>query len=212
MEANATGDDPLNVTFQLNATDADGDRLSWVLEFGDGNATNGTFQRKAAIDAAIRPNGTTNATEVVHLYALAGQYNATLRVSDGNAATNVTLILNLTAGISFTQFVAEGTPDLPCPQCTQAGANTGAGYRAGVNELDSFFAEVPEDAAGQPFTVDSTGGDANVSFRTSCGSGGTAVELFANAGPESGTVPEGALCALMWEDSTPASTITLTIG
>jgi hypothetical protein len=212
MKANATGQAPVNVTFEFNATDSDGDRLTWVLDFGDNTTANGTFQRVVVVDEQVRPAGIANATNVTHLYTSAGRYDATLRVSDGNATTNVTLELDIVGGTPFTQFVASGTPDLPCPQCSNAGANTGAGYRAGVNELDSYFVEIPADAAGQPFTATSTGGDPDMVFRDGCAGGAAVGDTFVAGGPEAGEVPEGAVCALMWETMEPGSTITLTIG
>lgn len=197
MLANTTGEAPLNVTFLLNGTDADGDALAWTLDFGD----NSTLA-----------NGTGLPANVTHFYAAAGLFNATLLVSDGNATTNATLTLSLAAGTAFQQFVAAGTPDLPCPQCSNAGANTGLGYRAGMNELDSFFVEIPADSAGQPFTVASTAGDPDMVFRDACEGGAAVGDAFQAEGPEAGTVPEGALCALMWEPLDGGSTITLTIG
>ena len=206
--ANATGAVPLNVTFVLNATDNDGDALTWTLSFGDTASQNGTFP--AALGNASKPFQHT--ANVTHLYASGGAYNATLSLSDGKATTNVTLRLNVTAGTPFEQFVAEGTPDLPCPQCSNAGANTGIGYRAGVNELDSFFVDIPEGAPGQPFTLVSSGGDPDMVFRDSCEGGAAVGDTFLAAGPEAGTVPDGAKCALMWEPEGAGSTITLTIG
>lgn len=197
MLANTTGQAPLNVTFLLNGTDADGDAVTWTLDFGDASAA---------------ANGTALPGNVTHLYAAAGLFNATLLVSDGNATTNATLTLNITAGSAFQQFVAAGTPDLPCAQCSNAGANTGLGYRAGINELDSFFVEIPADSAGQPFTVASTAGDPDMVFRDGCEGGAAVGDAFQADGPEAGTVPEGALCALMWEPLDGGSTITLTIG
>jgi hypothetical protein len=198
MNANNTGTAPINVTFALNGTDADGDAITWSLDFGD----NGTAA-----------NGTSLPANVTHLYAAAGLYNATFAVSDGKNTTTVTLALNITGGSSFDQFVASGTPDLACPQCSVAGANTGAGYRNGINELDSWFVEIPAGAVGQPFTLDSESTDPDMVFRTSCASSGTAIgDSFVAAGPESGVVPEGALCVLAWNPEDVMAKITLTIG
>ena len=206
LTANSTGG--LNVTFALNATDNDGDALTWSLDFGDNATQNGTFP--ARLGNASKPFA--HAANVTHLYDAGGAFNVTLTLSDGKATTNVSLALNVTAGSSFEQFVAEGTPDLPCTQCTEGGANTGIGYRAGINELDSYFVELPAGAGGQPFTVTSSAGDPEVSFRDSCSGGAAVGDPFNNEGPESGVVPDGAACALMWEYSDPGSTITLTIG
>lgn len=81
FESNVTG---LNVTFTFNATDADGDNLTYTLAFG-GNETNAT---------GALVNGTGNLT---HAFAEAGLYNVTLTVSDGTLSANLTLALNLTA-------------------------------------------------------------------------------------------------------------------
>lgn len=198
MTANGTGAAPASVSFLLNGTDADGDALTWALAFGDGNATNGT---------SLPAN-------VTYAYPQPGAYNATLTVSDGKATTNVTLLLNLTAsGPAFEKFVASGTPDLACPQCSVAGANTGAGYRNGINELDSWFVELPPGAVGQPFTLVSESTDPDMVFRTSCASSGTAVgNPYVAAGSESGVVPEGAVCVLSWNPEDVLAKITLTVG
>ena len=62
----ANGIAPLAVTFTANGTD-DGDDLSWILDFGDGNKT----------------NGTTLPATVEHTYTNARNYTASLTVSDG---------------------------------------------------------------------------------------------------------------------------------
>ena len=51
-------------TFTASATDPDGDTLTYQINFGDGNSSNGN--------------------NVTHAYTQAGQYTATLTVSDGN--------------------------------------------------------------------------------------------------------------------------------
>ena len=196
MNANNTGMAPINVTFALNGTDADGDAITWSLDFGD----NGTSA-----------NGTSLPANVTHLYAAGGLYNASLSVSDGKNTTVVTLALNITGGAPFDQFIASGTPDLPCAQCSEAGANTGVGYRGGLNELDSWFVEIPAAAAGQLFTATS-GDDVDLSFRDGCDGGAAIGDPFLAAGDEAGIVPEGALCVLAWNTGAPGETITLTIG
>lgn len=192
------GEAPFNVTFAINATDADGDNLTWSLSFGDNStAANGT---------ALPGNAT-------HEYLAAGLYNATLLVSDGQATSNVTLQLNVTAGVPFVQFIATGTPDLACPQCSTAGANTGVGYRSGTNELDSWFVELPAGAAGQPFTLTGESGNPDMVFRDSCASSGAAVgEPYVGDADEAGLVPEGAMCVLAWNPADVVAAITLTVG
>lgn len=80
---NATG---LTVVVSFNASDPDGDALSYTISFGDGS-TNVTGT-----------NSTGNAT---HAYAAAGAYNVTLVVSDGDLTVNRTLQVNVTTPASL---------------------------------------------------------------------------------------------------------------
>ncbi|HUR61115.1 MAG TPA: PKD domain-containing protein [Candidatus Thermoplasmatota archaeon] len=87
LKANQTaGKAPLKVRFTLNATDADGDRLSYTLDF-DGN---GTVDAKGA--NATFPAG------VNHTYAKPGVYNVTYTVTDGKNATSFYAKVNVTGG------------------------------------------------------------------------------------------------------------------
>lgn len=104
------GTAPLNVTFSLAGTDADGDNLTWVLVFGDGNQT----------------NGTSLPTTVNHTYAAAGNHTASLTVSDGS--------LNRTATAKVAAE-GEGAPSGPtiedlCPTDSMAVGHETAGYYA----------------------------------------------------------------------------------
>jgi hypothetical protein len=199
LKANATDSQaPINVTFAINATDADADPLTWRLAFGDNASANGTFASPGSAN-------------VTHKFTSGGLYNATLSVSDGKVTTNVSVLLNITSGSPFEKFTASGTPDLACAQCSEAGANTGIGYRAGVNELDSWFVTIPEGAAGQPFTV-SAAEDVDMVFRDVCEEGAAVGETFQADGDEAGIVPEGATCVLAWLPGAVGETITLTIG
>ncbi|MEK6974769.1 MAG: PKD domain-containing protein [Candidatus Thermoplasmatota archaeon] len=78
---NVTG---LSVSFLINASDADGDALTYVLAFGD-NSTNAT---------GTLANGVGNAT---HTFAAGGSFNATLVVSDGSAQATKSLQVTVTA-------------------------------------------------------------------------------------------------------------------
>lgn len=115
----SNGTAPLNVTFGLSGTDADNDTLSWTLEFGDGNQT----------------NGTSLPSSVVHAYATARNYTASLTVSDGS--------LNRTATAHIT--VGGGSAPVPptieelCPTDPQAVGNEDVGYYA-----------TPADSASSP--------------------------------------------------------------
>ena len=104
-----------------------------------------------------------------------------------------------------------GMAQFPCPQCTAVGANTGAGYRAGQSGVDSFFTAIGPELANRHFALASTGGDPNASFRDSCSGGAAVGDPFAGTGPESGDVPEGATCLLLWEDQATNSSFTFTV-
>ncbi|MFA5944555.1 MAG: PKD domain-containing protein [Candidatus Thermoplasmatota archaeon] len=73
---------PLNVTFKLEGTDANGDALNWTLSFGD-NAT--------------AANGTSLPANTTHVYASAGLFNATFTLDDGVNQTSYHALLNVSA-------------------------------------------------------------------------------------------------------------------
>jgi hypothetical protein len=65
---------------------------------------------------------------------------------------------------------------------------------------------------GLPFTADSTGGDVDMAFTTSCDEmSGETVARFQEDGPEAGAVPDDAECVILWEFGTVPSTITMTM-
>ena len=66
-----SGDAPLAVTFTVSGTDADNDTLGYDLDFGDSSTHS------------------TSSGSVTHGYASAGDYPATLTVSDGKGGTDV---------------------------------------------------------------------------------------------------------------------------
>lgn len=67
--------------FTVTGSDPDGDKLSWALAFGDGNATQGT-----SLPATV-----------LHTYP-AGNYTATLTLNDGKTSAIYTLDLAATQG------------------------------------------------------------------------------------------------------------------
>ncbi len=191
---------PFIVVFDINGTDADGDVLSWMLD-ADG-------------DGVADLNGSALPANATFEYAAAGAYNVTVDVSDGanTIQVNITLVLSESGPPALPPWVGSGVADGPCPQCREVGANTGAGYRAGVSGLDSVFVALPAEYIGYPFVAKASAGDIDLSFRTACSAGGAVGDPFAKAGAESGVVPEGAACVLMWNYDTPDSTLTITVG
>ncbi len=78
-ETNGTA--PLNVSFALDGSDADGDNLTWSFDDGNGNSTTGD-----TLPASV------NATY------MAGNWTATLTVNDGTNQTVQTLLITVGAG------------------------------------------------------------------------------------------------------------------
>jgi hypothetical protein len=102
---------PLNVTFSLSASDADGDALSWTLVFGDGNQTTGM-----ALPATV-----------VHSYTTPGSRTATFSVSDGQAnATSRVVIQAAAAGEGGGAPATD--PRCDRPQITAVGTGPAALY------------------------------------------------------------------------------------
>lgn len=75
------GTAPLNVTFSIEGTDADGDELSWTLDVDGDNESD--------------YNGTNVPTAFVHEYVEAGNYTVVLNITDGQAfaESNVTIVV-----------------------------------------------------------------------------------------------------------------------
>jgi len=193
------GSAPLSVNFTIEATDADGDNLTWSLD-ADG-------------DGAADGNGTEVPGNLTFLFEAEGVYNATLTVEDGASNATSTLQINVTGGgASMEPVVLADSADLPCPQCSTAGANTGVGYRAGESGLDSVFFDLLPEYVGQPFAAASSGGGLGMVFRDSCDAGAAIGSAYVGGGPNAGMVPEGALCVLMWDDGAPGADLSITIG
>ena len=74
---NMVSDDGTKATFNLTGSDADSDPLVWDLDFGDGNATNGT-----SLPATV-----------MHNYTKTGNLTVVFSVTDGKAPAsyNVTV-------------------------------------------------------------------------------------------------------------------------
>ncbi|MEA3137436.1 MAG: hypothetical protein QOC71_1717 [Thermoplasmata archaeon] len=94
-----------SVTFTMNATDADGDNLTWELAFGDSSA---------------KASGDVLPTTVTHQYAL-GNYTANFTVTDGKDPVSYDVALKVvgaaTGGVTSQDAEAEWT----------AAYNTGCG-------------------------------------------------------------------------------------
>lgn len=80
--APTNGTAPLNVTFQLEGDDPDGDALSWTLVFGDGNQTSGT-SLPAMANHTYGPGNHTAVLQVLDGRGGNASSNATIRASSG---------------------------------------------------------------------------------------------------------------------------------
>ena len=82
-----TGQEPLSVQFQANADDPDGDRLTYLWDFGDPSS----------------PDNTSTAENPTHIYQGTGLHKATVVVSDGTG--DKTFSRAIRSGCSRSRFV-----------------------------------------------------------------------------------------------------------
>lgn len=179
-----TGPAPLSANFTLNGTGT-----SWTLSFGDGSPA---------------ANGTTLPSTLVHEFTVAGEYVVVLNVSSGgsHALSNVTV--NVTAPApAGTPFSVDLATTLPCTDCYFSPLATGNCVEFTLGEpkgLRCDWAELPADAGGRSFLLTTTGSDPGLEFFDACS--GTATSLGTQdetAADETGTVPAGALCVVVYE-------------
>ena len=189
-----------NATFTLNATDPDGDALVWDLDFGDGNATNGT-SLPTVLNHTYVVNGTANLTATFTVTDGVDRmtYNATLGFGGGAATL-----------FAFTQATsAPGNPAMSTVVPTPLGgfgpgANACTSFNTDTSGGDCVFTPLDASLVGKAFTGTATAGEADLEFWDSCDAAlGLFVEDFYNEGPEAGIVPEGAGCVILWDGGFP---------
>ena len=185
-----------NATFSLDGSDPDGDVVVWELDFGDGTGTNGT-----ALPATVN-----------HTY-VAGNYTANFTVTDGKDPVTYDLAVPVggggggATGIVFTE--AQATPSNPANSVSTpagwCGASCCASFTAGMSGGDCVFFELDAAFAGHPYTATADDGDPDLDFWPECDASGlTAVEGKLSVGPESGVIPAGAGCVVLWAKAPPA--------
>jgi hypothetical protein len=192
--------------FTLDGTDADNDTLSWTLDFGDGNHTNGT-----SLPATV-----------AHDYAasnVTGNLTASLNVTDGSATGQAHAVVALGAGGGGPLFShSEGTkaPGNPAnsaeiPGVGWCGSSCCAGFDAKQSGVDCVFVALPDGLAGHPFLASADAGDPDLEFWGACDPSQLfAVSDFRNDGPESGAVPGGVGCVIIWDNSASGAMPTFT--
>ncbi len=210
-----TGTVPFNVTFFLEVFEVPLDEnLTWTLDV-DGD-----------LEPETKGNGNNLPGNYTRTYTFAGTYNVTFSATDGTDTWNAT-----------TQIVAEEGEEEPpeepgepvpesepfpgiyeeifvaatCgPACTFGGAATVcAGLAAHQNGVDCAYIEIPKEAWGKKFTINSdwVEEDPDGAALASCDGGATEIDSYGPGGGEAGTIPPGTGCLVGWEFTGPASTI-----
>lgn len=186
-----SGEAPLTVNFTIEASDEDGDNVTWAIDFDN--------------DTVADQEGNTTEAVVNHTFDSAGNHTVTLTVSDGTNTTSEQVVIEVVEAVveeAESQFPLELvlTVDEACAHCWVVYDATGAlegcaSYTTGQPGIDCDWQEIPAESAGLPFTAEA--GDADAIFLDTCD--GSVVEGFDNEGNEEGTVPEGAGCVLVWD-------------
>lgn len=190
-----------NATFKADGADADGDSLTGTVSFGDGSANATVAKFPASLTHAYKP----------------GNFTAVLTVKDGKASGTSSVKVAV-AGAAGTKVTISGTtkisgnPGMIAP----VGANACAGYNAGQNEVDCVFGAFDATLAGKAYKATSTGSSVGVEFWDTCDAvmGAYVSGGDDTADEETGKIPAGAGCVILWAygaDPTGA-TLTITIG
>jgi hypothetical protein len=200
LTASATsGTAPLRVNFTLQASGGSSAPKAW------------TFQPAAGAPAQ---NGTSLPATVEATYDTNGTYTATLTVTQGDAHATANLTVRvlaqppvvLTAKVTLPCLFCEVATDGPETQCTGA---SGDGPEAPLRSCASF--PLANTTWNHLFTATASAGDVAVVFAYNCEGVGNSFEQHRGTGDEAGIIPEGAMCAYLWEDSQPNADVTLRI-
>lgn len=197
LEVAASGEyAPLPVEITIDATDGEEDLVSWVLTIGD-----------------LEFNGTEFPSVVSHTFEEAGAFNVTLMVADEAGYTS-----NVTQTVEVFEnpfpWTASALNAISCIGCSDLfGAAGCIGWGAGVNGIDCVWFELPKGAAGHTYEAfsDFPLDDPDGEFFADCTYGSTHVGDAYSVGVETGKVPEGAGCLVIWEYAGGVSTITVSI-
>ena len=220
LPANATAGQVFNVTletsFVANSTEAL--NVTWTVSAAamDGNQTNGTalaIAQGAGVPATF--NVTFEAVGNMTLLA-----HATLAgYQDANATAAIVVVEavalpepEVPAEPPFEPVHIERTAQFGCYHCytTAAQPDNCIGLRAGQNDRDCIWFSIDPAWVGRDFTTGAAN-DSDVTFKTACSAGGN-VQSFASEGHETGKIPDGAKCAVMWNWSpTTGGKITMDI-
>lgn len=179
------------ITFSFQATDDDEDALQWALDV-NGDGTNDAEGGSDDLPGTF-----------AHAYDLAGDYTATFTVFDANVSDNASVDVTIVPDSTPLQFEAYFSE--PCPLCSQD-PSTSISHLSGEMGLDQVWIEIPAEYIGTAFFAKSTGGSLGMMFADACD--GAVVASVSTGAPDGttvtaeGTVPEGAVCAVLWDGAT----------
>lgn len=196
------GDAPLPVTFAINATDADpGDTLTYTLSWGDGDTS---------------ASGGLPTANLTHTYHVPGLYTAHLTVDDRffSVETHLDVAARAPPPPPPGSPNGSGKAAAPCLGCL-AEWQACAGFLANAIDTDcTWFLYLP-DPARPHFVATTTGSDVGVWFLDGCNAQKNQsvghVDAFlpidasgqprgAAAKTETGTIPAGTQCVLLYDN------------
>lgn len=191
------GTAPLLVNFTIDASDMDGDNMTWAIAQNGTEVLNGT-EFPAAFNLTL----------------LAGNHTVALTVSDGTNDTveilNFTVLEAVQVEPAFEQVRLSQAITLACPNCwlgPDSGESKCVGLHAGMNGVDCAYWEVDPAWFGQPYTIGGLFLPSGI-FWESCDGTGYIQWDFAS----SGVIPEGAGCIVVSDIIDPVVTAVVTIG
>lgn len=205
------------VNFTWTVEDPDADDIDFTFDAdGDGSAdTTGTL---------LADNGTYAAFNFSFTYSVAGSFNATLNVTDGDASAQDTVVIevleatpddaqgNATEG-AF-PLVLEGELTSPNENFYIVGAEVCDGWILPTATGDCEWFELPPEAAGLPYKT-SGDGDVDVQFRASCGPTGLPSDEDYGGGADGhdeGIVPSDAAGCIIVANFADAGVFSVRIG
>lgn len=137
----------------------------------------------------------------------------TTGTNTGTGTTTTTTQTGTGGGDEFVPVEETISVTLSCVQCSGfGGPEPSASWNSGSAGVDSGWIEITEEMHGRRFNVDSTGGDPDVAFMSSCEVTATFISASLESGPESGKVPTDAGCLVVWEFVGGPSDITIKIS
>lgn len=183
-----------SVAFNLTGTDPDGDALQWTLSFGDG---------------AADQQGTTLPANLTHTYAV-GNYTAHYNVTDGKATSSYNVSVAVAAAATGGGLTFSADVENFCSFCTEvlgeqdgsepASAFPSVSWASGDQGVDAVWVVIPAALVGHAWSATTTGADIAIAAFTACEPDAHFIQMVdTGAIPETGTIPAGTGCMVLWE-------------